>query len=250
MRRQRIRNREARDNKLAGLICSTCGSLNPIAWKIYRTCMSCWQKSNVDKRFRKTRDRQDCWYCSIPFEKQSQPGTVRDNERQWHKGLKEWICKNCFNHCDKQGSFGVRIIDIQEYEIRCEDCHTLYAWRWTTLGKKSLDRIEDSNITWDHIMCGNCYQKRNTGLLRNQKSGTSEILVFENKRDRARKEKDLTWQEYKSKNLQENGTYRETKLLVAYFLRVHEWDFGADQIIAEKMEKDKLELEEGLMDVD
>ncbi|CAG7938199.1 unnamed protein product [Penicillium nalgiovense] len=212
--------------------------------------MSCWQKSNVDKRFRKTRDRQDCWYCSIPFEKQSQPGTVRDNERQWHKGLKEWICKNCFNHCDKQGSFGVRIIDIQEYEIRCEDCHTLYAWRWTTLGKKSLDRIEDSNITWDHIMCGNCYQKRNTGLLRNQKSGTSEILVFENKRDRARKEKDLTWQEYKSKNLQENGTYRETKLLVAYFLRVHEWDFGADQIIAEKMEKDKLELEEGLMDVD
>ncbi|KGO58826.1 hypothetical protein PEX2_091810 [Penicillium expansum] len=160
------------------------------------------------------------------------------------------------------GSFGIKASDLEALEIRCEDCHVLYAKRWCTLGKKSLDRTQDSNLTWDRIICGNCYQKRNMNLARKArgkakkkgkgkgkgkgkkkgkrkaKTGPSAKLVFENKYHDERKEGNETWQEQKGRKVKQDRPFKETKLLVAYLIRVHGRDFRADKIIDEKVAND------------
>lgn len=156
MRRQRIRDREARENKHANLTCLTCGNSNPTAWRTYRTCLSCWQKSNADKRFRKTRERKNCWNCHNSFQKQKNKPLSSEDWRDvqvWHKTLKEWICRDCFDNCEKRGSFGIKASDLEAIEIRCEDCHTLYTKTWTTLGKKNSqpDHRHHFNVGSHHL---------------------------------------------------------------------------------------------------
>ncbi|CAI7651731.1 unnamed protein product [Penicillium palitans] len=266
MRRQRRRDREARENKHANLTCLTCGNSNPAAWRTYRTCLSCWEKSNAAKRFRKTRERTTCWYCQRVFQKQKQTPLFKHDwrdERKWHPTLNEWICKDCSLHCNDYGSFGIRASDLEAFEIRCEDCHTLYTKNWSTLDN-------------ERIICGNCYQRRYMNLNRRSpgndrknakgkgkaksakgkekaksakgkgkaksNSNTSRPkLLVRDKSNHARGDEEETWQEKKGKKVKENRPFPQTKLLLPYLLRVHGKDFRADGIIAEKVANDNLE---------
>lgn len=257
MKRKRDVDKEAKQNDYASCICSICGATNLPAWKTATTCLSCWQESNSDEYWKRSRDRDDCWNCHRPFQKQKmKPLSSNDwrSVRQWHPELKEWLCKMCCINGQRHGCFGVTTTHLKGLEIRCEDCHVLYANKWTTLGKSSLERINDSSITWDRIICGNCYQKRNTFLLRKAgrkdegkaKTDTCADIVFDNKSIHPRMPGRLTWQEYQGKDLGDEP-FSKTKLLLTYLRRVHGVDLRNDKIIADKMMGD-LELDD--MDTD
>ena len=257
MKRKRDVDKEAKQNDYVNCICSICGGTNLPAWKTAITCLSCWQESTSDEYWKRSRDRVDCWNCHRPFQKQKmKPLRSKDwrFERQWHPELKEWICQMCCINGQRHGCFGVTTTHLKDLKIRCEDCHVLYAKRWTTLGKTSLERIDDSSITWDRIICGNCYKKRSMLLLRKasrkdegkDKTDTSAEIVFANKSNDPRMPGGLTWQEYQGKDLGDEP-FSKTKLLLTYLLRVHGVDLRNDKIIADKM-MDDLELDD--MDTD
>ncbi|CAG8169756.1 unnamed protein product [Penicillium nalgiovense] len=110
-----------------------------------------------------------CWHCHRLFQKQQfKPLSNKDWRfvRYWHPELEEWICSMRYTNGQKYGCLGVTTTHLKAFKIRCEDCHVLYAKRWTTLGNTSLERINDSNLTLDRIICHNCYQKRSMSLHR------------------------------------------------------------------------------------
>ncbi|KAF4762826.1 hypothetical protein HAV15_001676 [Penicillium sp. str.  len=122
--------------------------------------------------FRKQRDRRDCWHCCRRFQKQADK-PVSNKEwryvRYWHPLLKEWICSLSRVKGRDGGCFGITISHLKDLEMRCEDCNTLYAINWTTLGQSLLDRFQDITLTRDRITCGNCYQIRHTSSLKKVK---------------------------------------------------------------------------------
>lgn len=229
MQNKRDIDKEAKKDKYANCTCSVCGGSNLPAWKTASIYLSCWEERNSDEYFRKQRDRRDCWHCCRRFQKQADK-PVSNKEwryvRYWHPLLKEWICSLCRVKGRGGGCFGITISHLKDLEIRCDDCNTLYAINWTTLGQKLLDRFQNITLTRYRITCGNCYQIRHTISLKKvkgkDKTGASAELVFANKHNYLRRPKELTWQEWAGKDLG-NGPFPQTKLAVAYLLRVHGW---------------------------
>ncbi|KAJ5405275.1 hypothetical protein N7465_006559 [Penicillium sp. CMV-2018d] len=201
-------------------------------------------------RFRNGTARPPELFASLKARPTSGPcsncDATESTQWEWHPRDKNHvICSKCRAHWTS---------DLEAFEIRCEDCHTLYAKRWTTLGNKWLDRTKDTTLTSDRIICANCYQKRNTSSLRRKaknkakgkskrkgKTVASAKLKFKNNRGNARKAGEETWKEKKGKKVKENRPFPQTKLLLSYLLRVYGKDFSADGIIAEKVANDNLE---------
>ncbi|KAJ5383728.1 hypothetical protein N7517_001639 [Penicillium concentricum] len=188
------------------------------------------------------------------------------NERQWHPTLNEWLCRGCAYYCNNHGSFRFTSSDLEGIDIRCEDCNTLYSKRWATISEKALQSIEDSSIQCDGIICSNCYSKRNTSSLRARSRVNAKAkgkpkgivkgkpkrkyktilkagLVFEDKFDNTRMDKEQMRQENKGANVKQYEKFSQTKLLVSYMLRVYK-DYRVDGIIAAEVAEDKV-----LMDV-
>lgn len=239
-----------RPNNYAGCICSICQGTNLPAWRTARTCLSCWENRRAVLALKKERDRSECWHCHRSFQKQKFKAPSNKywrGVRYWHPMLEEWICKMCSVNANAYGSFGFTDSDLEKFEIRCEYCLTLYSWRWCTLGLKSLDRTQDSNVTWDRIICGNCYQARNENYFRNQQPHACKEPVFPNRLEHKRLGDEKTWQEKKAQGGDE--VFQNTQLLVAYFLRVHGEDFTMDAVIANKLRKES-KSDEDSMDID
>ncbi|KAJ9491312.1 hypothetical protein VN97_g1928 [Penicillium thymicola] len=206
---------------------------------------------NSDEYFRKQRDRSDCWHCHRRFQKQNH-NPLSNKEwrftRYWHPLLKEWICSLCHVNSRDHGCFGITISQLEDVVIMCEDCHCLYAKIWTTLGPTLLDRLKDSTLTLDRIICGNCYQVRLTNSLKKVKTGVSAKRVFANKHNNPRRLKELTWKERAGKDDLGDEPYRQTKLLLPYLLRVHRMDFSNNKVISDKMVENDWELNDWQLD--
>ncbi|KOS43367.1 hypothetical protein ACN38_g5760 [Penicillium nordicum] len=250
MQNNRDINKEAKRNNYANCTCSVCGLSNLPAWKTATMCLSCWEERNSDEYFRKQRDRSDCWHCHRRFKKQN-ANPLSNKEwrftRHWHPLLKEWICSLCHVNSRDYGCFGITISQLEDVEIRCEDCHCLYSKIWTKLGPTLLDRFQDTTLTPDRITCGNCYQVRLKSSLKKVKTGVSANRVFTNKHNNPRRPKELTWQERAGKDKLGDEPYTQTKLLLPYLLRVHGVDHSIDKLIADKAvenELDAMDLED------
>lgn len=229
MKNKRDVDKAAKGNDYANCTCSICRGSSLPASKTTSISLSCWEERNSDEYFRKQRDRSDCWHCHRRFRKQNN-NPLSNKEwwyvRYWHPLLKEWICSLCHVKGRDGGCFGITISHLEDLEIRCEDCKTLYAMDWTRLGQKLLDRFQDSTLTRDRITCPNCYQIRMTSSLKKangkDKTGASAELVFAKKHNNPRRAKELTWQEWAGKDMGD-GPFPQTKLAVVYLLRVHGW---------------------------
>ncbi|CRL29774.1 unnamed protein product [Penicillium camemberti] len=222
-------DKAAKGNDYANCTGSICGGSNLPASKTTSISLLCWEERNSDEYFRKQRDRSDCWHCHRRFRKQDN-NPLSNKEwryvRYWHPLLKEWICSMCRVKGRDGGCFGITISHLEDFEIRCEDCGTLYAANWKTMGQKLLDRFQDSTLTRDRITCGHCYQIRMKSSLKKangkDKTGASAKLVFAKKHNNPRRAKELTWQEWAGKDMGD-GPFPQTKLAVVYLLRVHGW---------------------------